>query len=560
MTQGQPEASTSTSTSTPKIEKLGGYDFYRKLGSPKYIVAPMVDQSELAFRRLCRQYGAQLIYTPMINAKMFTDPVNKSYRASAFDIASGEEGDMASDRPLIVQFCANDPDQLLQSAKVVEKYCDAVDINLGCPQDIAKRGRYGSFLQDDWPLIYSMINTLHVNLSIPVTAKFRVFPDVEKTVEYAKMLERAGAQILTCHGRIREQRGQNTGLADWSKIRAVKEAVKVPVFANGNILFQDDIARCLEETGCDGVMSAEGILYNPALFYGLDAPSSSPKPPTTDLYPMHTTLASQYLSIVLSLKTKTPVSAVKGHLFKLMRPALTRELDLRERLGRTGLKPGKGGDADSEGKKGDKWLRECVAIVEEMRVRMERDAKEATKDGTIPLEDLVTTCPKTGLRLMPHWVAQPYFRPLPVPQPPQEKAKRKKKRGGAAKEVEVEEVKVVEKVGEMEQETGKVVVVAEEQTLQEDKVVPMEVEKTTATVVEEQNVEPPPALKSPRPLPTTAPAMPTTTPAKRTIAETSPSPSPPPHVQTEGAAPVKRRRALSDGEVVKVIEVVKAPA
>lgn len=155
---------------------------------------------------------------------MFSDLRHK-YREEVFNTLAGEEGG-PEDRPLIVQFCANDPEQLLASAKALEPYCDAVDINLGCPQDIARRGRYGSYLQDDWDLIYNLsecthsaiasriliyvVNTLHCSLSIPVTAKFRVFPTVEKTVEYAQMLERAGAQILTCHGRTREQRGHNT--------------------------------------------------------------------------------------------------------------------------------------------------------------------------------------------------------------------------------------------------------------------------------------------------------------------------------------------------------------
>jgi len=213
------------------------------------------------------------------------------------------------------------------------------------------------------------------------------------------MLECAGAQILTCHGRTREQRGHNSGLADWEKIRAVKEAVSVPVFANGNILFHSDIEKCLKATGADAVMSAEGQLYNVALFAPAQSSSSSRSPPTFDtgLHLPHADLALEYLSIIEGLQTKTPLSAVKGHLFKLMRPGLARETDLREKLGRIRSN----GSIDA-----------YIEIAEEMKQRMDRDAAAAE---CLTVEELVNVDPVTGLKLLPHWLAQPYFRPpLPI--------------------------------------------------------------------------------------------------------------------------------------------------
>jgi len=143
------------------------------------------------------------------------------------------------------------------------------------------------------------------------------------------------------------------------------------VFANGNLLFQEDIEECLKATGCDGVSSAEGVLYNPALYH---TPASSTSPLSNEsilaLHPRNTLLASQYLQYVLGQKTKTTLSAVKGHLFKLLRPALTREKDLRDRLGRVIMK----GNSNSEKGK-EAWLQECVNIVEDLRVRMEVSAR-----------------------------------------------------------------------------------------------------------------------------------------------------------------------------------------
>ena len=105
--------------------KLTSWDFFRSMGSPKFHVAPMVDQSELAFRELCRRHGATCAYTPMIHARLFVEDLK--YRKEIFTTH-------INDRPLLVQFCANDPDMLLKAASIVAPHCDGVDINFGCPQ------------------------------------------------------------------------------------------------------------------------------------------------------------------------------------------------------------------------------------------------------------------------------------------------------------------------------------------------------------------------------------------------------------------------------------------
>lgn len=275
-------------------KKLTGRAFYESIGSPKYVVAPMVDQSEFAWRMLTRSFlppelrSSILAYSPMLHAKLFAE--GPKYRASHFEplkqpltlsspadtnhqtLFNEEDtyldGNPKFDRPLFVQFCANDPTAFLEAAKIVQPHCDAVDLNLGCPQGIAKRGNYGAFLQEDWDTIYKLINTLHKGLDIPVTAKFRIQETKEKTLEYAKMILSAGASIITVHGRQRHQKGHNTGLADWSVIRYLRENLppETVIFANGNVLQYEDLQKCLDATRADGVMSAEGNLYDPAIF------------------------------------------------------------------------------------------------------------------------------------------------------------------------------------------------------------------------------------------------------------------------------------------------------
>lgn len=365
--------------------KLQGRELYRAMGEPKTIVAPMVDQSELAWRILLRRYGAHLCYTPMFHARLFA--TDQKYRAKMW---SEMDGHVSSDRPLIVQFCANDADYLLQAAQHVEDKCDAVDLNLGCPQGIAKKGNYGAFLMDDWPLVHKLIRKLHDNLKCPVTAKIRVYDDWEKSLEYARMVLDAGAQFITVHGRTREMKGQATGLANWKVLRYLRDNLPAHqvFFANGNILYPSDLDRCMEAVQCDAVMSAESNLYNPGVFW-------------TETNDMNKQFARvdhmlrEYFEIVKTCGGEASRTAMKAHFFKLLHAFLNVHKELRPVIGGTSVHAGF-----------DKW----EYIVESV----EKLVQDIYGKPNIADIDVITEGelqPWGGrYKTVPYWRCQPYFR------------------------------------------------------------------------------------------------------------------------------------------------------
>lgn len=233
------------------------YAQYIKINSPKYILAPMINQTELAFRMFARQHGAQLCYTPMINAELFIN--NIEYQKELFNT-------ITEDRPLIVQFAVNDPNVLLSAAKMVIDKCDYIDLNLGCPQPIARRHYYGAWLMEDYKTIRELIKAL-IELNVHVSCKIRICETIEDTIKYAKMLEQAGCSLLTIHGRERKS-NMNLEPANWAYIKEVKKHLKIPVIANGSINDLDTAKQCLAFTECDGVMAASHVLENPYLFSG----------------------------------------------------------------------------------------------------------------------------------------------------------------------------------------------------------------------------------------------------------------------------------------------------
>lgn len=368
---------------------LRGREWYESMGSPKYILAPMVQGSEYAWREMSRRYGAQLCYSPMLHARMFVE--NDKQRLSLWSSMK-----TAKEDKLIVQFCANDPEILLKAAKQVVPYADGVDINFGCPQGIARKGKYGAFLQDDWKLVYSLINILHKNLEIPVTAKIRVFPSREKTLEYAKMILDAGANILTVHCRTRDQKGQLTGLGDWSILKYLRDNLppETVLFANGNVLYHEDIHRCLETTGFDGMMVAETNLHNPGIF-------------RPNCYPRVDEIMAEYMQILQELDDESSKHPVKAHMFRLIKPVIMKFIDLRNQLGAIGSKKSTMDD-----------LREIHATLKQ-RVAAELNGLEQGADEPdFPVDE-------NGYRTIPWYRSQPYFRPLVPVKPGEGKAKQR---------------------------------------------------------------------------------------------------------------------------------------
>ncbi|KAJ8601496.1 hypothetical protein CTAYLR_006716 [Chrysophaeum taylorii] len=280
----------------------------QRLGAPRSVLAPMVDQSELAFRELCRRYGVELCYTPMVHA----------------GIASGDPGYVRrmfpreDSGPVIAQLAANDPRKAVATARQIADLSrvDAYDLNLGCPQKIARKGHYGAFLlENDIDAACAVVASLAA-LGV-VTCKVRLLGSLEASVRSYRKLVASGAAALCVHGRTRHQNKQLSGPADWEAIRAVRsEFPEVPFIANGGVSCLDDATNLRLTTAADAVMAAEALLDNPALF--------------SSHQPTQRHLAREYLDLALACDAR-PGDA-KGHLFKLLHGSLAEFTDVRTAL------------------------------------------------------------------------------------------------------------------------------------------------------------------------------------------------------------------------------------
>ncbi|KAH8066881.1 tRNA dihydrouridine synthase [Aureococcus anophagefferens] len=235
-----------------------------RLRYPIRCVAPMVGQCDGPFRSLCRRHGATLVYTEMLEAARFARG-----DAHARDALGG--GVDAGDRPLVVQFCANEPAAFAAAcARARALGADGADLNLGCPQ-LREEGRYGAWLQEDWALCRAMVAAAAAAVpeTFAVTVKLRVQYDAAgaapRTVAFARELVAAGARLVALHARTRGRvDARRDGAADLA-VRRLVAGLGVPVLSNGNVRSSADVAANLAATGAAGVMVAEQLLRDPSL-------------------------------------------------------------------------------------------------------------------------------------------------------------------------------------------------------------------------------------------------------------------------------------------------------
>ena len=241
------------------------------------VLAPMAGVTDFAFRELCRACGAAFTTTEMVSARALCYHDEKS-RQLLF-MPEGET-------PAAVQIFGHEPAIMAEAAQIAIEISGAevLDINLGCPVGKIVRAGDGSALMRMPELAGEIIETVCTTVRVPVTVKFRKGWDngSVNAVEFAKLCEQAGASAVTVHGRTRAQ--LYSGRADWDIIREVKQAVTIPVTANGDVFSGADAAHILRYTGCDLVMIGRGCFGDPWIFGRANAViEGKPEPPIPSL-------------------------------------------------------------------------------------------------------------------------------------------------------------------------------------------------------------------------------------------------------------------------------------
>ena len=285
--------------------KIGTID----LGEHPVLLAPMEDVTDIAFRLMCKRFGADMVYTEFVSADALIRNVSKTQQKLN---VSDEE------RPVAIQIYGKEVGPMVEAAQICEEaHPDVLDINFGCPvKKVAGKGAGAGMLRNI-PLMLEITREVVKAVKLPVTVKTRLGWDADHRiiVELAEQLQDCGIAALSIHGRTRAQ--MYTGEADWTLIRAVKQnpRMTIPIIGNGDVVTAEQCQQRFDETGVDGVMIGRGSIGRPWVFrevkHYLTTGQLLPKEPFTWYLDI---LKQQVLQSVERLDERRGILHIRRHL------------------------------------------------------------------------------------------------------------------------------------------------------------------------------------------------------------------------------------------------------
>lgn len=236
--------------------KIGNIQF----GERPVFLAPMEDVTDIGFRKLCKRYGAAMMYTEFVSA----DAIIRSIKSTLQKMAIDDD-----ERPVGIQIYGKNVESMVEAAKIVEQFHpDVIDLNFGCPvKKVAGKGA-GAGLLKDIPLMLDIARHVVNAVHVPVTAKTRLGWDMNNLIitDLAEQLQDCGIQALTIHGRTRSQ--MYTGDADWTLIGEVKKNPRfhIPLIGNGDITGPEKAKEAFDKYGVDAIMVGRATFGRPWIF------------------------------------------------------------------------------------------------------------------------------------------------------------------------------------------------------------------------------------------------------------------------------------------------------